>query len=402
MTIGALQNPAPLTAPAPEFLRRDVVAPVLAFHQSMPGYEKTPLMELKNLARKLGLKNILVKDESKRFGLNAFKGLGGSYAVFRVVCERLGLNPKAATFADLQTPERKAALADTVFVTATDGNHGKGVSWAAGLLGCRAVVYMPKGSSEIRAEAIRNAGKATATITALSYDDTVRLAASDAAKNGWTLIQDTSWEGYEEIPARIIQGYTTLAAEAVEQMENLGEVPTHVFLQAGVGAMAGGILGYLADVYARSVPVFAIAEPQTVACIFASAAAGDGQPHPVAESGPTIMAGLNCGEPCTITWPILRDFPRYYFSCPDFVAAEGMRIYANPTGGDAPILSGESGAATLGLLVHLMQVPALRHARENLGLDENAVVFLVNTEGDTDPACYADIVHDGAYSSPLL
>lgn len=400
--IEAIANPAVTSAPAPEFLRRENVAAVAAFHRSMPGYAYTPLVALPSLARHTGVRAILVKDESQRFGLNAFKGLGGSYAVFRTACLKLGLDPAAATFKDLQTPERRAALSGSVFITATDGNHGKGISWAAGLLGCKAVVYMPEGSSEARARAIREAGKAEAVITALSYDDTVRLAARDAAANGWTLVQDTSWDGYETIPSWIIQGYTTLAAEAVEQCETLGERPTHVFLQAGVGAMAGGVAGYLADVYAGARPVFSIVEPANVACIFASAGAGDGKPHPAAGNGRTIMAGLNCGEPCTITWPVLRDFAGYYFSCPDYVAAEGMRAYAAPEEGDHPIISGESGAATFGLLLHLLGVPAMAGLRSSMGLDRNAVVLLVNTEGDTDPECYADIVRHGAYPSPLL
>lgn len=400
--IGVIGHKPDPAASVPPFLRAAAVAPVHRFHHSMPGYAVTPLRELQSLARQLGVKNILVKDESQRFGLNAFKGLGGSYAIFRVICEKLGLHPEESTFTDLQSPERKKIVSDTVFITATDGNHGKGVAWAAGQLGCRAVVYMPKGSTEARAQAIRDAGKAEVTITDLSYDDAVRLAARHAGENGWTLIQDTSWEGYTDIPAWIIQGYTTLAAEAVNQLASLGETPTHVFLQAGVGAMAGGILGYLADHYAQTLPTFSIVEPDTVACIYASAKAGDGAPHPMTEAGPTIMAGLNCGEPCTIAWPVLRDFSRYFFSCPDFVAAEGMRRLASPVGNDVPIVSGESGAAPFGLLLHLLRADCLATLRKEMKLDANAVVLLISTEGDTDPDCYREIVENGGFASPLV
>lgn len=330
--ISCIQNNALQSGAVPDFLKTYATAQAHRYHKSLPMYEVTPLIAMDELAGELGIRNILVKDESKRFGLNAFKGLGGNYAIFRVICDRFGLDPEKRTFADLQSPDMRERLADTVFITATDGNHGKGVAWSAGLLGCRAVVLMPKGSSPARAQAIRDAGRADVTITELGYDDTVRMASKMAGDNGWTLVQDTSWDGYEGIPSWIVQGYTTLAMEAAEQAEAMGAAPTHVFLQAGVGAMAGGVLGYLADRYAGRRPVFSIVEPNSIACIHASAAAADGRPHAVEDGGGTIMAGLNCGEPCTITWPVLRDFADFYFSCPDYVTAEGMRIYKNAAG----------------------------------------------------------------------
>lgn len=400
-SIGIYINPAVSSRPVPSFLRKTGLGQVHVFHGGVPSYEITPLVELQALSTQLGVKSILVKDESKRFGLNAFKGLGGSYAVYRVICDKLGLAPESTTFQALQTPDRKKAIADMVFSTATDGNHGKGVAWAAGMLGCKAIIYMPAGSSEIRAQAIRDAGQARVTITDMSYDDTVRMAAREARENGWSLVQDTSWKGYETIPAWIVQGYTTLAAEAMQQMKELKTRPTHVFLQAGVGAMAGGIMGYLADGYANQRPIFSVVEPDTVACVYASAQAQDGEPHAVCEPGPTIMAGLNCGEPCTLTWPILRDFSNYYFTCPDFVSAEGMRMLSNPAGKDQPIISGESGAVTFGLVLQLLMNQNLRDIRTHMKLDQNAVILLINTEGDTDPIHYKEIVEKGAYPSPV-
>lgn len=400
--IRGLKNCSVSPRQAPSFLRVQNVATVRSFHKSIPGYAVTPLKELKTLARELGVKNILVKDESERFGLKAFKGLGGSYAVFKALCRKLGLAPERTTFADLQAPEIQKVIADIVFITATDGNHGKGVAWAAGQLGCKSVVYMPQGSSEARAQAIRDAGMAEVTITDLGYDDTVRFASRQAEEHGWVLVQDTSWDGYEEVPTWIVQGYTTLAAEAADQLDEKGLVPTHVFLQAGVGAMAGGVLGYLLDRYAGSRPVFSIVESIAAACIYESASIGDGAPHSVEDTGPTIMAGLYCCEPCTVTWPLLRDFAGYYFACPDYVAAEGMRVYSRPLGNDDPLVSGESGAAPFGLLLHLLRSDALLHAKEEMRLDQNAVILLVNTEGDTDPAVYRDIIMNGIYPSPLL
>ena len=238
-------NESPDHGKGPSFLSPAETAVVQAFHEALPEYARTALVPLPELAESLGIKAAFIKDESTRFGLKAFKGLGGSYAVFRAVCERLGLDYRETSFSELQSDKVHRQIAELHFVTATDGNHGKGVAWAAAKLGCQAHVYLPKGSAAARAQAIRNIGKTEAVVTDLGYDDTVRYAAKMADEHGWMLIQDTSWPGYEDIPRTIIQGYTTMCREASEQLEELGLAPTHVFLQAGVGAMAGGVLGWL-------------------------------------------------------------------------------------------------------------------------------------------------------------
>lgn len=384
----------------PEFLTEAATESVRHLHQSVTVYQETPLVPLDDLAKRLGVKGIYVKDESKRFGLNAFKGLGGIYVLSRTVCEKLGLDITTTDFTELQKPEYREKIADIVFVTATDGNHGKGIAWAAGQLGCQSKVYMPKGSSPRRAQAIRDAGKADVTITDMGYDDTVRYAEEMSRKYGWTLLQDTSWPGYEEIPRWIIQGYTTMAWEALRQLEAYAPRPTHVFLQAGVGAMAGGVTGFLVNYYGEQCPDITIVEPAEVACIFESARQADQAPHAAVGSGETIMAGLNCGEPCTVTWPILRDCADHYMACPDYVSARGMRLLAAPCGEDGKIVSGESGAVTLGALSLLMERSELAEARERMGLTKDSVVLLFNTEGDTDPQSYRDIVYDGKYPTP--
>lgn len=373
------------------FLGKESAAP-RHFHASIPGYAVTPLVRLPALARRLGVNEICVKDESKRFSLNAFKGLGGSWAMFRILCERLNLDKAETSLAELTAPENREKLRDVEFVTCTDGNHGRGVSWAAGLFGCRAHVLMPRGTREVRAEAIRKVGPADVVITELSYDDTVRLANEMSEERGWILIQDTAWDGYETIPAWIIQGYLTLASEAVEQMEELSLRPTHVFLQAGVGAMAGGVLGYLTDTYKERKPITAIAEPEAANCIFASARAGDGSLHSVKGAAQTMMAGLNCGTPCKLTWPTLRDYADFYISCEDSVAALGMRRYAAGLNGDPIVVSGESGAATLGALERIMTDERLTDLRTAMRLGPDSVVFLINTEGDTDPENYQRVL----------
>lgn len=380
----------------PDFLSRAATEPVRHLHQSIPAYKPTPLTVLPGLAQMLGIGAICIKDESKRFGLNAFKGLGGTYALCRVVCDKLGLDYRTVTLEQLQMPENREKISQMVFITTTDGNHGKGISWAAGLLGAQAYIYMPRGSVEVRAQAIRDAGNAEVTITDLSYDDAVRYTAKLAEENGWYLVQDTSWPGYEEVPRWIVQGYTTMVYEALDQMEAQGLRPTHVFLQAGVGAMAGGVLGALCCTFQEKRPVVAIVEPDQVACIFESVRRGDGAEHKATGSEITIMAGLNCAEPCQLTWPILRDFSDFCFACPDWVAARGMRVLAAPSGGDAVIVSGESGAVTTGLL-SLLGKQEFSAFRQALGLDEHSVVLLISTEGDTDPDGYQRIVYDGAH-----
>lgn len=385
----------------PDFLSFEATEPVRHLHLSVPTYRETPLVPLKNFAKQLGVKGIYVKDESYRFGLKAFKGLGGVYVLSCTICKRLGLDIATTTFTQLQQPMYREKISDMVFVTATDGNHGKGIAWAAAQLGCQAKVYMPKGSSEARAQAIRDAGIAQVTITDMNYDDTVRYATKMSQKYGWTLLQDTSWDGYKEIPTRIIQGYTTMVWEALQQLCAYDiERPTHVFLQAGVGAMASSITGYLVNYFGKECPDITIVEPEEIACIFESVRRNDGFPHAATGSGKTIMAGLNCGEPCTIAWPILRDYANHYICCQDFVAAYGMRLMAAPFGNDKKIISGESGAVTLGALSLLMERREFSKVRDLMRLDQNSVILLFNTEGDTDPETYRKIIYNGKNPVP--
>ena len=379
-------NASPDHGKGPAFLSPAETASVQAFHEALPEYAPTALVPLPELAESLGIKAAFIKDESTRFGLKAFKGLGGSYAVFRVVCDKLGLDYRETRFSELQSDKVHRQIAELHFVTATDGNHGKGVAWAAAKLGCQAHVYLPKGSVQARAQAIWDIGNTEAVITEWGYDDTVRYAAKLADEQGWVLIQDTSWPGYEDIPRAIIQGYTTMCREASEQLEELGLAPTHVFLQAGVGAMAGGVLGWLRNRYPDSDLTAAIIEPTEAACVFESVAAADGQTHPAAGSGRTIMAGLNCGEVCPLTWPILRCQADAWFSCPDQVAVQGMRCLNR-----AGVVSGESGAVTAGL-ASLMAQDAFGDVKQALKFNSDSVLLLFSTEGDTDPEAYREIV----------
>ncbi len=365
------------------------------YHKSFPEYKETPLKELKALAEYLGIGKLYVKDESYRFGLNAFKVLGGSYCIGNYIKERLGLDDSEMTYEKMTSPKARDKLGNVLFVTATDGNHGRGIAWTANKLGQKSLVLMPKGSAVERLENIRLLGS-EAYITELNYDDTVRLAEKKAAEAGGVFVQDTAWEGYEKIPTWIMQGYMTMALEIAEQLKDT--IPTHIFLQAGVGAMSGAVTGFFADYYKENKPVITIVEPNAADCIFRTAQSNDGKIHAVTGDMNTIMAGLACGEPCTIGWKILKDAADNFVSMPDYVAAKGMRILGNPMGGDDRIISGESGASTLGFVAEVMQNRSLDYLREKLGIDERSRVLCISTEGDTDRENYRRIVWDGAYS----
>jgi diaminopropionate ammonia-lyase len=387
---------APRRAAPPKMFSEGNASKVHSFHRQLPGYKPTRLVALKGLAGAWGIGNIFVKDESTRFGLKAFKVLGGSYAVARLVSRKLGVELEDTSYAHLVSGEVRQKIGKMTFTTATDGNHGRGIAWAAEQLGQEAVIYMPKGAAASRIENIRTHG-AKVVVTDMNYDDTVRLVRRTAVEKGWHVVQDTAWKGYEEIPTWIMQGYMTLAKEALEQMEELGETPTHVFLQAGVGALAGGVIGYIANKMRKRLPRFIILEPTNAACIFASALAGDGKPHAVKGDLETIMVGLACGEPSPIAWPILRDFPCCYISCSDYVAANGIRILANPAKGDSHIEAGESGSVGTGMLELLAEHGAFSEIREALNIGLDSKVLLLNTEGATDPVNYRDILWHGKH-----
>lgn len=370
---------------------------VNAFHRSFPGYEPTPLLNLKSLAGALGVKSLHVKDESKRFELNAFKVLGGSYAIGNYIANKLGMDISELDFERMTGSDIRSKLGEVTFVTATDGNHGRGVAWTANRLKQKCVVYMPKGSSPERLNNIRELG-ADASITDFNYDDAVRLANKGVTENGWVLIQDTAWDGYEDIPRWIMQGYTTMGYEIINQLD--GEIPTHIFLQAGVGAMAGAMAGFFSDYYkGDKKPVITILEPNKADCIFRTAEATDGRLHCVKGDMDSIMAGLCCGEPCTIGWEILRDYADNFVSVPDSIAAKGMRILGNPLGSDVRVISGESGACTTGFVAELMQNDSLKQIREQIGLNSESRILCISTEGDTDRNNYRRIVWDGLHPS---
>ena len=367
-----------------------------AYHRSFKEYAPTPLHRLSDLASMLNVQAVYLKDESFRFGLNAFKALGGSYAIGRYLADRLNLSPNELTFDRLTSDEIKRHLGEITFCTATDGNHGRGVAWTANRLGQKCAVYMPKGSAQERVDNIRRLG-AEVIVTGVPYDDTVRLARDTAQQNGWVTVQDTAWPGYTDIPTYIMQGYLTMAYEAYCQLG--GDVPTHVFLQAGVGSMAGAVAALIASLFRDAPPIIVIVEPNAADCHYRSAAAGDGSIRMTPGDLNTIMAGLACGEPNPISWNLMRTCAQFCLAGPEYIAADGMRVLANPLGNDPRIVSGESGASGFGAFYAIMTREELASIRETLNLNQQSKILFFSTEGATDRENYRKIVWEGKYAA---
>ena len=332
---------------------------------SWPGYAPTPLRNLPARARALGLGAIAFKEEQHRFGLRSFKALGGAYAVKKLAAAPSG--PPAAV------------------CCATDGNHGRSVAWGARAAGLRCVIYIHEGVSEGRAAAIRAFGAEVRRVPG-NYDDSVRIAAADAAREGWTVVSDTSWEGYQDIPRDVMQGYGVMVGEAIAQGEGEARPPTHVFVQGGVGGIAAATVAHLWERFGPARPCIVVVEPDKADCLTRSAEAG----RVVHLSGDldTIMAGLSCGEPSPLAWAVLDPGADAFMAIGDAAIAPAMRLLAAEG-----VVGGESGVAGLAALQIAAREPAMRAM---LGLDAASRVLLFGTEGATDPALYEALVGESA------
>lgn len=341
---------------------------VRTFFRRHPNNKPTPLLQLSALAEKIGVKNILVKDESTRMGLNSFKILGVSYAVNRLLSD-------------------KRITKDTVLVCATEGNHGRAVAHAARANGLAARIYVAGDIKPTRIEALEKEGAEVIAVKG-NYDEAVRQAAHDAGKNGWQVVSDTSWTGYEEIPRLIMAGYTGMLGEAQTQWS--GEPPDAIFVQAGVGGLAGAVVSWFYQIYGRRRPFIIICEPDSAACFLESARAG----KPVTLKGrfDTIMAGLRCGEVSPLGWKIISAKADAYLTVSDGQCQTAMRLLAHPPKNDIAAAAGASGACGLGGLLAVMQNEQLSQLREHCRIDCNSRIFLINTEGATDPQLYSEIV----------
>lgn len=354
----------------PEGVHPSTAADVLAFHRALPGYEPTPLISAAGLADRLGVATVHVKDESSRLGMPSFKILGASWATYSALVGRL-VEPPGRVLALHDLADRLAGQGLTL-IAATDGNHGRAVARMAALLQLDAHILVPRDMVEERIEAIRGEG-ATVTVVDGNYDEAVAASAA-LADDTHVVISDTSWEGYERVPAWVIDGYRTIVEEVLEQLalEDQPE-PTVVVTQMGVGAFATAMIRGFVPRGARIVG----AEPTKAACVLESIRHGrlvqlDGDLD-------SIMAGLNCGTPSPLAWPDLRAGLRHVAAVTDADAEDAMRALA-----EVGVVSGESGAA--GLAALLAHGPAL-----SLRPDDH--VLVVSTEGATDQQAYDRIVH---------
>ena len=344
----------------------------------------TPLHALPALAAELGVGALHIKDEGFRLGLGSFKALGGAYAVARLVLEEATRQRgQAFDVADLSTPEVRAIASRMTFACATDGNHGRSVAQGTQLVGATSVIFVHGGVSDARVAAIARFGAEMIRVAG-TYDDSVTEAARVSAEKGWTVVSDTSWPGYERIPGLVMQGYTALIREALRQ---IGDPPTHVFVQAGVGGVAAAVAGHLAIVLGDQRPAFVVVDPARAACIYETAKAG--HPVKIAHGAPTVMAMLECYDPSPLAWRVLSRAADAFMTVEDAEAVAVMNRLARPAGSDPRIVAGESGGAGLAGAIRAATDPEMR---AKLGLTAASRIFAINTEGATDPARYAELV----------
>lgn len=352
----------------------------------------TPLWKLPGLARQLGIAHISIKDESTRSQLGSFKALGAPIALLRLIKRRWPEHNLSAE--DLFAGRHRELLAHFTVISATDGNHGKALAAAAQTIGCGCVIVIHANVNTERELAIASYG-ARIVRTAGNYDQSVEEAARLAAENGWNVVSDTSYDGYEDVPRDVMQGYSIIAAEVIEQSDSRpGECAfTHVFVQGGVGGLAAGIVGHLWEFHQLERPRFVVVEPKEADCLYQSAVAG--QLRKATGSVDSLMAGLACGEASPIAWQILALGADYFMTIDDTAAVQAMQLAATGNAVDPPLVVGESGAAGLAGLITLLQHPEWK---AQAGLGPQSRVLLVSTEGATAPSVYESCVGETAKS----
>ncbi|XKH61899.1 diaminopropionate ammonia-lyase (plasmid) [Halomonas sediminis] len=371
---------APIGERQRTILSQEAMAEAREEIRTWPGYSPTPLVELSGLARAADIGCLYYKDEAKRFGLNSFKALGGAYAVLRLLKQHL---PEGVSSADLLAGKHREEAARITVCCATDGNHGRSVAWGAQMFGAHCVIYLHPTVSQGREDAISRFGAEIRRVPG-NYDDSVRQVAKDAKANGWFVVSDTSYPGYMTVPRDVMQGYTVMIDEAVQQ---LSEPPTHCFVQGGVGGLAAATLAQLWEAYGPDRPRVIVVEPDKAACLFESARVGS--PTAVHGELDTLMAGLACGEVSLLAWEVLEDGIDDFMTISDEAAVEAMKLLAKGIGGDAPLVAGESAVAGLAGLLIARQNPALSEA---LDLDADSRVLLIGSEGATDEEVYQQLV----------
>lgn len=363
-------------------------------HWAIPGYAPTPLHDLPMLAARLGTGAVLLKDEAKRFGLNAFKSLGATYAVYRELkyawTKQFGRPFTPEMMTDGESVRR---LGKFTVCAATAGNHGRALAWVARQCGLRAVIVVPARTAPARIDSIRAEGAEVIEIEG-DYDAAVARAADESATNGWCVIADFGTPGYSAIPTWIESGYSTMFMEVVEQLEARGEpLPDIVVVQGGGGCFSAGAVRAIRRLW-RQQPFVIVVEPLETPSFTASAMHPDGRLSVADGTHRTVCNGLNCPTPSMSSWPTLRAGVDVFAAVDDDAVESAMRTLGRPEGDDPRIVSGASGAAGLAGLTMLSSEDEFRPLREGLGLNETCRVLIVNTEGDTDPVHYRRIVGD--------
>ena len=346
---------------------------------SWDNYLPTPLHSFDDMAQDTGVSSIFYKDENPRFTLKSFKALGGAYAVANLLIKKLKEEGINANSSDLISGKYKEYTSNLTVCCATDGNHGRSVAWGAKQFGCKCEIYIHRNVSQGREKAIAKYG-ATVNRIKGNYDDSVRIAAEVAESNGYTVVSDTSYEGYTDIPKDVMQGYTVMVDEAIKQMNDM---PTHVFLQGGVGGFPAAVVSFLQESL-DCPPIFIVVEPANADCLFQSAV--NGEPTAVHGDLDTIMAGLACGEVSVLAWSILESYVPHFMSITDESIPKAMQLLANR---ESPIVAGESAIAGLaGFLVACNDA----NLKSKLMINENSKILFFGTEGDTDEEMYEQLV----------
>jgi diaminopropionate ammonia-lyase len=360
-----------------------------------PEYTPQPLHSMPKTAMQLRLGNLFLKDESERFGreLGSFKALGAPYAVFRILADEVqakaGVWP---TSADLRVGKYRDITQRVTVCVATDGNQGRGLAYGAKIFGCRCVNYIHSHVSAGRAEAMKDLGAIVIRIKG-EYEASVERAKEDARVNGWHFVSSTSWNDFDSaIPQNVMNAYMVVVEETMSMLPRVAEI-THVFVCGGVGSIAAMVfLGFMMHhqklgTARDELPRFVVIEPQEADGLLQSAR--QGVPTQSDGSLRTLMAGLACRAPSPAAWKVLSWLASDFVSVPDTVAVEGMKMLARAPYGDVPIVSGESSAASMGIL---LQAGSDNTLRELLGLNSRSQVLLFSLEGATDPEIFEKLV----------
>ena len=326
-------------------------------------YKPTPLLLLNKLSKELNLNKIFYKDESKRFDLKSFKALGGAYAV-----EKITKGNKNITIS-----------------TATAGNHGRSVAWGAKRLGLKCKIFISEYVSEARGKAMEDLGAEVVKVKG-NYEKSLIECIKQSTKNNWQIVQDVAWKDYMTVPKLTMAGYSVMMKEIVDKIEN--EEITHIFLQAGVGGMAGAMTAGVAR-YLKNVPKIIVIEPDSAACVMESINIGKIKKINIIRE--SLMGGMSCGEPSLVPWEILKKSVNYCISLPDEDIARTMRLLANANFSDEKIIAGENSAPGV---ISLIASCNDEKIKKKINLDINSKVLLIGCEGDTDKEMYLKLLKE--------